>query len=200
MAVEVAYVQSSECAGSHSCVPEGLEDGVSERRVFVFLAVVEDLVGFFRHQEGVVDVFAELHRGKPDFPSNAGRYGVGVFAELDELAKGAQMILECHFCDGALFPGFEFLEFPSGDIVHVVDTGFVCPVGELFQPVSVVCDGGCCEFVFDVVDVVFDGFSWCGWFEHWCFSVTSHVGSVVRCGIEGRRPRGGRVGAPWRVI
>ena len=186
MAVEVANVQSSECAGAHSCVPEDVEDGVSERRVFVFLAVVEDSVGFFGHQERVVDVFAELHRGKPYFPSDAGGHGVGVFAELDELAKGAQVVLERHFRDGALLPGFELLEFPPGDAVHVVDAGFVGPLDELFQPVSVVCDGGCCEFVFDVVDVVFDGFSWCGWFEHGCCCNRPHE---LRCAVRHRWPK-----------
>ncbi len=133
MAVEVANLQSSECAGAHSCVPEDVEDGVSKRRVFVFLAVVENSVGFFGHQERVVDVFAELHCGKPDFPSDAGGHGVGVFAELDELAKGAQVVLERYFRDGALLPGFELLEFPPGDAVHVVDAGFVGPLDELFQ-------------------------------------------------------------------
>lgn len=72
MGVEVTDVQPSEGSGSHSGVPEDVEDGVSECCVFVFFAVVEDTIGFFCHEECVVDVVAQLHGRESDFPSDPG--------------------------------------------------------------------------------------------------------------------------------
>jgi hypothetical protein len=40
--------------------------------------------------------------------------------------------------------------------------------------------------VFDVVDVVFDGFSWCGWFEHGCCCNRPHE---LCCAVRHRWPK-----------
>jgi len=81
------------------------------------------------------------------------------------------MVFECDFGDAVSLPVFEVLEFPSGDAVHVGDACFVGPFDKLLQSVAVICYGCSCKFSANVFYVVFDGFSWCGWFEHWCFSL-----------------------------